>query len=130
MSVEELLQRGRAMAETLMVDACTIRRQTGESTGPGGIVTPTWTELYSGKCRWQQHQAQARGDTAGEAYQLMLGVEVQVPIAVTGLQPDDEVICTSSLQDPDLAGRTVRIRDLSHKTHLTMRRIQCQERTS
>jgi hypothetical protein len=60
MSRETATLRGRQMAENGMVDACQIRRQTGETT-TGGVITPTWTSLYDGPCRVQT-QAQGGHD--------------------------------------------------------------------
>lgn len=130
MSAASVLARGRAAAELLMVDACTIRRKTGESTGAGGVVTPTYSTLYAGKCRVQQAAAQAQQQDPGEAYVLMLRLEVQLPMSVTGLQTEDEVTITASAHDPDLVGRVFLIRDLAHATHKTARRVQVLERTS
>lgn len=120
-----------------MVDTCTIRRVTGESTGPGGVITPTYQVLYgpdvephNGKCRFQQLDAQAVEQSPGEQYALMLRMQVQLPMSVTGLQAEDQVTCDSSEEDPDLPGRVFLLRDLAHKTHATMRRVGIQERTS
>lgn len=130
MSAASVLARGRAAAEALMVDSCSIRRKTGESTGAGGVVTPTYSTLYAGKCRVQQSAGQAQQQDPGEAYVLMLRLEVQLPMSVTGLQPEDEVTVTASAHDPDLVGRLFIVRDLAHATHKTARRVQVQERTS
>ena len=46
MSVESALARARQAAERLMVDTCTIRRKTGETTNlTTGVVTPTYTTI-------------------------------------------------------------------------------------
>jgi len=126
----DLLASGRAAAEALMVDQCRIRRRVGETTGPGGVVTPAYEVLYEGRCRVQQSGGQAAAVEAGEARLLLLRLEVQVPMSVTGLQPADEVLMVASAHDPDLPGRQFRIRDLAHKTHATSRRLQVEEVTS
>ena len=113
-----------------MQDTCTIRRRTGESTGPGGVVSDTYDVLYSGKCRVQQADAQATEQSPGEAFVLMLRWVVQLPVSVAGLQTEDEITIDSSVHDPDLPGRVLLIRDLAHKTHATARRVGVQERTS
>lgn len=130
MSVAALLARGRAAAEALMRDTCTIRRVIGETTGPGGVVVPTYSVIYTGKCRVQQPNAQATPQSPGEAYVLMLRLEVHLPMSVTGLQAEDQVTVDSSVHDPDLPGRVFLIRDLAHKSHATARRVGVQERTS
>jgi hypothetical protein len=131
MSAASVLARGRAAAEALMVDACTIRRITSSSTNETtGEVTPTYSTIYAGKCRVQQQAATASGQDAGEAYVLMLALTLQVPMSVTGVRTEDEVTITASVHDPDLVNRVFLVKDLAHKTHATARRIGCTERTS
>jgi hypothetical protein len=43
---------------------------------------------------------------------------------------DDLVTITASLLDADLVGRTFRVRELGHKSHMTARRVQLEEVTS
>lgn len=130
MSRASVLARGRAAAEAGMVDACTIGRQSGEATDQWGNVTPTWTQLYAGKCRVQQTAALAQEETVGESRLLMVRREIQLPMSVTGLEPDDQVLITASATDPDLPGRTFIVRDLAHGTDKTARRVGVVERTS
>jgi hypothetical protein len=113
-----------------MVDACTITRTTGRSTDTTtGAVTPTTSTLYTGKCRVQQQQAQATTEDVGEDQVLLLRLEVQLPMSVTGLQVGDRITVTASAHDADLVGRVFRVHDLAHKTHATARRVQCLEVT-
>jgi hypothetical protein len=133
MSRTEFLAEGRAFAEEGMVDACTIRRRTGEKTTDDvtGKVTHAYVspDPYSGKCRVQQTKATGRDSTVAEDTVVELVLEVQLPMTVTGLQVGDEVHVTTSLTDPDLPGRVFLIRGLAHKTDATARRVQCSERT-
>lgn len=130
MSRQQLLEEARAFALEGMVDTCTIRRVTGETTDVDGVITPTYLALYSGVCRVQQKQPYAERKDAGEAYLLALRLEVQLPMTVTGLEPDDELTIVTSLMDADLPGRVFVVRDLAHKTEASSRRVQCQEITS
>jgi hypothetical protein len=131
MSAATVLARGRAKAESLMVDACTITRRTGETTNTDtAAVTPTNVTVYSGKCRVQVTAgARARAEDVGEAYVRLLRLEVQLPMSVTGLAAKDLVTVTSSSLDADLVGRQFHIRELAHKTHATSRRIHVEEAT-
>lgn len=132
MSIESALARGRAAAEALMVDACTIRRVTGATSDPDtGDETPTYLtpDPYTGKCRIQAQLAQAQREDVGEDHLLLLRLEVQLPMSVVGLEVGDEVTVTASAHDSDLVGRVFRIHDLMHKTHATSRRVQVIERT-
>lgn len=130
MSRALLIARARTAAETGMVDTCTIRRSTGETTDPNsGVITPTWQDTYTGKCRVQQRDVQAQQHDVGEDYVLLQRVQVQLPVSVVGIQVDDEVTITAS-RDPELVGRVFLVRDLAYKTDASSRRITVTERTS
>lgn len=134
MSRAAFVARAQAAAEAGMADACVIRRRTGETTDLDlGSVTPTYLSPnpYAGKCRIQMG-AQGAGSQqrdVGEDTQVLLPLELQLPMSVTGLQVDDEVTVTAST-DPDLVGRTFLIRGLAHKSEASARRVQVTERTS
>jgi hypothetical protein len=132
MSAASALARGQAAAAALMVDACTIRRRAaGGTTDPvTGYPSQSWTGLYAGKCRVQQHQASAGREDVGEDHLLLLRLEVQLPVSVTGLAVGDEITVTAAAYDADLVGRTFLVHDLAHKSHPTSRRVQCLERTA
>jgi hypothetical protein len=129
MSRETATRRGRQMAENGMVDACQIRRQTGETT-TGGVITPTWTSLYDGPCRVQMRSITGGQATVGEAAVILERLEVQLPVTVVGLQEGDQVTVTASMGDPDLVARVFRVRDVLSKSHLTSRRVTVTEVTS
>jgi hypothetical protein len=124
------LARGRAAAEDLMKDTCTIRRRVSKVTSTvDGSVSWTYADIYAGKCRFQMRAGDARTEDEGEAHLHLLRVEVQLPMSVTGLRVLDEVTCDASAHDPDLPGRVFLVRDLAHKTHATARRVRAEERT-
>lgn len=114
-----------------MVDTCTITRDTevfvNEDTGG---TTRTTATIYSGKCRIQQRTpAGARPADVGEAYRLMLGRELQLPMATSaGIKVGDKVTMTAS-RDADLVGKTFRVRELAGKTDATARRLGVEEVT-
>ncbi|MGC5019016.1 DUF6093 family protein [Micromonospora sp. DT47] len=129
MSAASLIARGRAAAESLMTDACTIRRRTGEATDPNsGVITPTYGDpLYSGKCRVQQRTNAGQGQDVGEAFVLVTRFEVQLPMSATGLVEGDQITITASALDPDLVDRVFTVRDVAAKSHLTARRVGVTE---
>jgi hypothetical protein len=130
MSRQQLLEEARAFFLEGCVDTCTIKRLTGDTTDIDGVITPTYTTLYTGACRVQQQQPYAERKDVGQAYLLALRLEVQLPMTVTGLEPDDILTIVTSLMDADLPGREFVVRDLAHKTDATSRRVQCSEITS
>jgi Family of unknown function (DUF6093) len=134
-SAATALARGRAAVEALMVDACEIRRRGagGSVDDDTGVITPDRSTLYTGKCRVQQQSmgGAARAQTPGEDYQLLLGLEVQLPVVGSeGLQVGDEIEITAAAHDTDLVGQVFLIRDLFAKTHATSRRVGVTRRTS
>lgn len=131
MSRASVVARGQAAAQAGMVDACIITRVAASTVDTDtGHITPTaTTTVYAGKCRVQQQSPAARPHTQGEAFTWLQRLELQLPASVTGVESDDRVVLTAST-DPDLLGRTWRVRELMHKTHLTMRRHQIEEVTS
>jgi uncharacterized protein DUF6093 len=130
MTLAITLARGRARAEALMVDTCTIRRVTSEVTDPfSGTITPTYTTVYSGKCKIQQSEAGGRTEDAGQMFLIMKLRELHLPVSGTEhIRRDDEVSLAASA-DTDLLGRIFYVRDIAGKTFATARRITIQERT-
>ncbi|MEU4367549.1 DUF6093 family protein [Micromonospora chersina] len=128
--LDALLAQGQAAAEELMVDRCLIRRKTGETTDDDGNITPTYVTVYDGKCRLKQPAALARADETGEAAQLILRRELQLPMTAVGVQVDDEAKMTAVRYDPDLVNRSLLVRGLHHATHAVMRRLHVEERAS
>jgi hypothetical protein len=131
MSRDDLIAEAQAFAEEGMVDTCTIQHPTGETTDPAtDVVSPTYSTLYAaGVCRIQQKQPYAERNDAGQNYQLLLRIEIQLPVRVVGVAPDD-VVTVNTSRDLDLVGRKFAVRDLAHKTDASSRRIQCMEITS
>lgn len=110
-----------------MVDTCTIRRVTGESMNATTLaMTPTYSTVYTGRCRVQLRDAQAANPDAGEHGFVVGRTIVQVPVSATGVQINDEVVLSASV-DADLVGRVLRVRGLFHKTHASARRLECEE---
>jgi hypothetical protein len=118
MSAASVLARAQAAAVALMVDTCTIRRLASTSTdAETGVITATYTTIYSGACRVQQRStAQARPHDLGEAAVFVAPLELHLPVTVIGVASDDLVNITASVHDPDLPGRSWHIRELAHKS--------------
>lgn len=132
MPLDVLLASGRRAAERLMTDACVVRRKTGTVTDPvTGKITPTYTTVYTGKCRIQQATANPGDTTAGDAELLMVPRVLSLPVASSlGLRAGDEVEMTASAHDPDLPGRRFVVRGEFAKSHATARRLGIEEVTS
>lgn len=130
MSATSVMMRGRAAAEQLMADTCVIKHRTGQTTDKvEGTTVPTYTTVYTGKCRVQQSPlgVVSSPGQVGDAHVMMVPLVVQLPMSVTGLLEGDEITITASATDPDLVNRVFKVRDLAHKTHATARRVGVQE---
>jgi hypothetical protein len=130
MSRDSVLRLGRRAAEAGMVDACVIRRRTGETVGADAVVTPTWATLYTGKCRVQIRAEAGQGEEVGEAYRVIERREVQLPITAAGLAEGDRIEITASAHDPELVGKVYAVRDVPAKSEATARRVGVIEVTS
>jgi hypothetical protein len=132
MSRASVLARGQAAAEAGMADACVIKRLNSSSTTDPvtGYPTATYTTLYTGKCRVQQAVAVSRPHSVGEDEVLIVRFDLQLPVAGTeGLQVNDIVTITASVNDADLVGRDFQVWELAHKSEATSRRVGITERT-
>lgn len=132
MSRVTVLAAGRKAAEAGMVDTCTVRRVTGEAIDDfSGTITKTYLspDPYAGKCRVKQVQALPETHEAGEDYVTLSRLQLQLPVAAVGVQVGDEVHMTSSLNDPELAGKVLRIRGTAEGTEITARRFEVTEVT-
>lgn len=132
MSRAALLARARAAATAGMADTCRIRRRTGESTtnDATGVVTPAYgADVYTGPCRVQARRETSSSSEVAEDRVVLLAMEVQLPMTVTGLAIGDEITVLTSATDPDLPGRLLLITSLAHKTDASARRVQVIERT-
>lgn len=124
---------GRSAAEQLMVDACTISAPDtdGLLNETTGQYTPVaGTQRYAGRCRVKVATTQDSQTTAGERIVSLRTYVVSVPMLVTSIKVDDVVRVTSSVMDAALSGTRMRVVDVAKGTHLTARRLICEETTS
>lgn len=130
MSREGITERGRRRAEAAMWDECTVRRRTGKTTGAGGVITPTWTNVYAGFCRVQTHNDQGAQREVAQAIVIIARKELQVPISAPALKEGDEVTITVCRLDAQETGKSYVIRDVPSKSEATARRLTMVEVTS
>ena len=133
MSATSITFAGRRAAERLMVDTCTVRRVASHTTDPEtGVITPTYSTIYAGKCKVQRNPAptNSRPTSVGEAEVFLAYIELHLPTSATGVDSDDMATIDTSALDPDLVGVVFHLRELAHKTFQTARRFGVQEVTS
>ena len=132
MSRASVLARGRAMAAASFIDTCLIQRQTGDTTHPTtGVVTPTYSTIYSGPCRVQEPGGYARDiTTAPDQPQLAPHRVLHLPVTTsTGVRVGDRVTISACVNDPDLVNVVMIVRDQAAKSEATARRLGVEQVT-
>lgn len=118
MSLAAKAARAQAMAESLMVDECTISRP-GANPGDADVTT------YSGKCRVRVTQTvQVAAGTPGTE----LGhyrTEIHIPVSASGVQFNDKVSITASI-NPALVGTSTYISGMPAQTAGSAQRLWCE----
>jgi hypothetical protein len=125
-----VLARGRAAAQAGMIDTCLIQRQTGSTTNPEtGVVTPTWSTIYNGVCRMQEHGGYPRDITvAPDQPQLAVNRELQLPVSSSGaVRAGDRVTITACVNDASMVNRQMWLRGQPSKSEATARRFTLEE---
>lgn len=113
-----------------MVDSCVITRGTTGTVYDAesdSYTTTAGATVYTGPCRVKPRDNMDRQvDAAGETVTLWPYV-VSVPMSATGIELDDTVTVTAASLDPDLLGLVLRVRTSPVGSHLTARRLGCEE---
>lgn len=130
MTAVDVLIRGRAKAEKLMIDA-------GELRGPDvlGALDPATGKYdvqpgalkYTGKAKVQTTDTIGDAKEAVERVVMRTRFEVDLPMSAPAAAVDDVWTCTASVTDPELAGRRFRVVSLLHKSYMTARRLTIEE---
>lgn len=111
-----------------MVDTCTITRVVSQTTDPDtGVVTPTYSTIYTGKCRLKLAVAVARPIKVGEAQEFTQHPILSLPATTTGVQIDDILTITASLLMPSLVNRVFHVRAIPGQSHMTAARFEVME---
>lgn len=127
-----ITKMGRKQAELLMESTVTITRKGGATTTDPetGVVSPSITTIYEGKCRLRMPDARPTGvAAAGQSVEKQSPV-LSLPIAAEGsvdVRPDDVAVVYSALDGYSV---TVRIAGLHTQTHSTARRFPVEVETS
>lgn len=129
-SVVSLLMRGRAAAESLMVDMVNIRRQTGTTPDGQGGDTPTYSTIYSGPGKVQSQAVQALTPEAGGHTATVQRLELHIPVGSCSPAVGDVATVTACLMDPNLVGHVLRITALPNKSLATAYRIPVEDTTA
>ena len=130
------LSEGRALAESLMTDTCTITREDPEAPepepDPDTLVIPPKARItvYSGKCRVQIKSiiATSTESDAGERQSTTQEFELQLPVDGTAdVSKNDVAEVITASNDDSLVGRMFTVTARHEKTHATARRLRVIE---
>lgn len=130
MSASSITLRGRAKALEQMTSSCTVQHLTGSSTDQEtGVITPTYSTVYSGACKVQQSAPATAPTTVGEASVFVGQLQLHLPVTdgTALVAPDDLVTVTACVLDASLIGKTFRLRGPAHKSYATARRFPITE---
>lgn len=130
----DVLARGRAAAEELMIDACTIKHAIAGRTFDqvlGRYTGSVGPEVYDGPC---QVQIASLGDAMSPTVEgggpVVQQLVLKLPVATSGtVAVNDLAVITACVADPSLVDARFRITAIHHKSYATARRLQCEEIT-
>lgn len=126
-----------AIAESAMVDTCTITRPAAPGT-QGDLNKATLkydtpaapSTIYTGVCEVDAPPGAASEEEAAAADWATQGLQVKLPIRAAGakdVRRGDVVTIDSSLSNPALVGRKITVDGISDGTWSTRRRLACKE---
>lgn len=122
---------GQVAAEALMADACTIRRDTGDTAQDPdtGTVEPVFTTLFSSPCKVQARSLVALDAEVGGRTATTVRLELHLPVASAAVKTGDvaEITAVGALSDSTLVGREFMITAPVAKSFATARRYEVEE---
>lgn len=130
MSATSALERGRAAAESLMLDQCTITRpgapvtddDTGEVTTPAALV-------YGGRCKVQSKDSATSSPEAGGHSFTVVSRQVHIPAGSADVL-DGDVITITAATLSQLIGKVYRVDGFTPDSYDTAFRLPVKEITS
>ena len=128
MSAADAVAEGRTQAELLMFDSCVVDRPGPVVTDPDtGVVAPSLSRIYEGRCKVQQTIAQSSNPTAGGHSFTVQSTRWDTPVSAGPFAVNDVVTMTGAVLDPQLVGRVYRVVELFHKSGATAQRVRVEE---
>lgn len=142
MSVLDLLAEGRAAAEAIMLDTCTVTRVTGpegEIDPETGLPAPAPTETVyplpaavaplDGRCKVQTYEPHESTRESGDHVFTEQRYHLHLPIGAGPFKVGDTATIMTASADAQLVGRSYRIAGLHHKSLATAQRLLVDEIT-
>jgi hypothetical protein len=118
----------REQAESMMVDTCTIERPGAPVTNPDtGVVTPSVTVVYTGKCKVQSKDSATATPNAGGAVFVVVSRQVHIPMNAADVKDGDVVRMTASLLNTFAVGKRYRVEGFTPDSFDTAARLPVKE---
>lgn len=118
----------RGQADSMMVDTCTIERPGAPVTNPDtGVVTPSMTTVYTGKCKVQSKDSATSSPEAGGATFTVVSRQVHIPANAADVKDGDVVTITASLLNSFTVGKVYRVEGFTPDSFDTAARIPVKE---
>jgi hypothetical protein len=129
-SAASVATRGRAAAESLMVDTCTIRANDGETTYDpvtNAYVETDGTLLYTGPCQVQVTDTIPRDANVGDQQVVVERIIVKIPWDAVAIPVNSVVEITAAGDFSGAAvGNRYRVIGSNDKTYATATRLPCE----
>lgn len=123
-----LLAAGRAAANALMTDTCTVTRiSTATTNATTGAVTAASAVVYTGRCRVQSYQPFEETPEVGERTATVQRYGAHFPMGAFVPTVGDVVTITASTHTPAMVTKKYRIVAPFTKTHATAQRCYVEE---
>jgi len=119
--------RGRRIAESLMLDTCTVTSTSRTIDQTTGAEIVTSTQAYTGRCKIQSGATQESTPEAGGATFTVQRSEVHFPVGAFVPAIGQVITVTAATLDPLLIGRVFRVVALLHKSAATAYRLAVSE---
>lgn len=132
MNAVRALQRGRARAESLMIDTCTITRRSGQlATDPvTGKTTAVSIPVYTGKCKVQSKNGSTASPEAGEHSYTVVSRQVHIPANAADVKDGDLVTITASALNDYSVGKKYVVEGFTPDSYDTAARLPVKELTA
>ena len=120
--------RGRARAEALMLDSCTITRPGEVVTDPEtGDVTNSTTIVYAGRCKVQSKNSATSSPEAGGAVFTVVSRQVHIPVDDNLVIKDGDVVTITAAAQAIRVGKQYRVEGFTPDTFDTAFRLPVKE---
>nr|WP_269437406.1 DUF6093 family protein [Arthrobacter sp. zg-Y20] len=118
----------RRDVEELMLDTCIIDRPGKPVTDPQtGVVSPSYTAVYSGACKVQQTLAESVARTSAGAVFTIVDTRLDIPVNAGPVQTGDRARIVEARLNPALTNSVYRIVGPHKKSAQTAQRLRVEE---